>query len=83
MRCIRRGDGYRLKILRKTSQHIHLQSLIGELAQLARALAWHARGHRFESGILHQKEATVVASFYIHILLLNLNTSPVLLSPIP
>ena len=23
------------------------------LAQLARALAWHARGHRFESGILH------------------------------
>ncbi len=26
----------------------------GELAQLARALAWHARGHRFESGILHK-----------------------------
>ncbi len=26
----------------------------GGLAQLARALAWHARGHRFESGILHQ-----------------------------
>ena len=26
----------------------------GELAQLARALAWHARGHRFDSGILHQ-----------------------------
>ena len=25
----------------------------GGLAQLARALAWHARGHRFESGILH------------------------------
>ncbi len=25
----------------------------GELAQLARALAWHARGHRFDSGILH------------------------------
>ena len=25
----------------------------GELAQLARALAWHARGHRFEPGILH------------------------------
>ena len=28
----------------------------GELAQLARALAWHARGHRFDSGILHQKK---------------------------
>ena len=26
----------------------------GELAQLARALAWHARGHRFDSGILHK-----------------------------
>ena len=26
---------------------------IGGLAQLARALAWHARGHRFDSGILH------------------------------
>ena len=27
---------------------------IGGLAQLARALAWHARGQRFESVILHQ-----------------------------
>ena len=26
----------------------------GGLAQLARALAWQARGHRFDSGILHQ-----------------------------
>lgn len=26
---------------------------IGELAHLARALAWQARGDRFESGILH------------------------------
>ena len=26
----------------------------GGLAQLARALAWHARGHRFDSDILHQ-----------------------------
>ena len=25
----------------------------GELAHLARALAWHARGNRFDSGILH------------------------------
>ena len=27
---------------------------LGGLAQLARALAWHARGQRFESVILHQ-----------------------------
>ncbi len=27
----------------------------GGLAQLARALAWHARGHRFDSDILHQE----------------------------
>ena len=26
---------------------------MGGLAQLARALAWHARGHRFDSDILH------------------------------
>src|SRR4026208_2053927 len=26
----------------------------GELAQLARALAWHARGRRFDSDILHK-----------------------------
>ena len=29
------------------------ESIFGGLAQLARALAWHARGHRFESDILH------------------------------
>jgi putative endonuclease len=29
----------------------------GGLAQLARALAWHARGHRFDSGILHRLKA--------------------------
>ena len=29
----------------------------GGLAQLARALAWHARGHEFESRILHQDKA--------------------------
>ena len=27
----------------------------GGLAQLARALAWHARGHRFDSDILHPR----------------------------
>lgn len=43
------------KILCNKLHAIHLQSqqFNGELAQLARALAWHARGHRFESGILH------------------------------
>jgi hypothetical protein len=27
----------------------------GDVAQLARALAWHARGRGFESHLLHQK----------------------------
>ena len=31
--------------------YIHLFN--GGLAQLARALAWHARGHRFDPDILH------------------------------
>ena len=30
-----------------------VRSVSGGLAQLARALAWHARGHRFEPDILH------------------------------
>ncbi len=30
----------------------------GALAQLARALAWHARGHRFDSVMLHKKKPT-------------------------
>ena len=28
--------------------------IYGGLAQLARALAWHARGHRFDPDILHR-----------------------------
>ena len=32
---------------------IAMRYLIGVLAQLVRALAWHARGRRFESAILH------------------------------
>ena len=32
---------------------IYLPPHHGGLAQLARALAWHARGHRFDSDILH------------------------------
>ena len=33
----------------------------GGLAQLARALAWHARGHRFDSDILHENTRWAVA----------------------
>ena len=40
----------------------------GGLAQLARALAWHARGHEFDSRILHQSQERhskgVVLGFY-------------------
>ena len=32
----------------------------GGLAQLARALAWHARGHRFDPDILHHPDLSVV-----------------------
>ena len=39
----------------KTSQHM-LRGLYGGLAQLVRALASHARGHRFESCSLHQEK---------------------------
>ena len=37
-----------------------LQSLktFGGLAQLARALAWHARGHQFDPDILHTAALT-------------------------
>ena len=31
---------------------IYLQSVWG-ISSVGRVLAWHARGHRFESGILH------------------------------
>ena len=34
---------------------IHWDFSIGGLAQLARALAWHARGRRFDPDTLHEK----------------------------
>ncbi len=37
--------------------------LIGGLAHLARALAWHARGGRFESDILHQPKNSPLIDF--------------------
>lgn len=40
----------------------------GELAQLARALAWHARGHRFESGILHKIQPVLYPLLFLRLL---------------
>lgn len=43
-------------ILSSTKQELYLQSHNkGGLAQLARAFAWHAKGHRFDSVNLHQE----------------------------
>jgi putative endonuclease len=38
-------------------------TLQGGLAQLARAFAWHAKGHRFDSGNLHPKSGKCRAFF--------------------
>ncbi len=48
-------DYYRIKTcwFSKNSYFCRPANSYGGLAQLARALAWHARGHRFDSGILH------------------------------
>ena len=45
---------HRASDLYKWQERLDLQQQ-GGLAHLARALAWHARGDQFESGILHQK----------------------------
>ena len=37
----------------------------GALAQLARALAWHARGHRFDSVMLHRKSPLLSGDFFM------------------
>ena len=37
----------------------------GALAQLARALAWHARGHRFDSVMLHKRNPTISVGFFV------------------
>ena len=42
-----------LLALRIENANWQLQIQKGGLAQLARAFAWHARGHRFDSDILH------------------------------
>ena len=43
----------RTVVLQVKSIIFAVQNSYGELAQLARALAWHARGHQFDPGILH------------------------------
>ena len=40
--------------------------IIGGLAHLARALAWQARGGRFESDILHRKQCRFGAAFFVY-----------------
>ena len=37
----------------------------GALAQLARALAWHARGHRFDSVMLHTSKPAEVRRVFL------------------
>ena len=65
--CVTGGYDYRYKAMRFIWKMQHRTTAIfgglkkirifvvqnGGLAQLARALAWHARGHRFDPGILH------------------------------
>ena len=36
----------------------------GALAQLARALAWHARGHRFDSVMLHKQKTSPIGEVF-------------------
>ena len=49
-------------ILKHTLMNLYLQSF-GGLAQLARALAWHARGRRFDPDTLHTKSC--LAGFFL------------------
>ena len=55
-----------------TNYQLHINNytlnITGGLAQLARALAWHARGHRFDPDILHAK-GKVSMKFYLFTLL--------------
>gem|GEM_PF-5319300 len=59
----------------------------GGLAQLARAFAWHARGHRFDSDILHSDQIAQKAIFFMRdVLLLHFilaKVRPVLCGPYP
>ena len=54
-----------------TSNHTHSHTLFWGCVSrwFGRALAWHARGHRFDSGILHQKALYFVGSMVLFFLL--------------
>lgn len=43
---------------------LHIQ---GDVAQLARALAWHARGRGFESHLLHKKSHQLTVGFFLKV----------------
>jgi hypothetical protein len=47
----------------------YICSPFGGLAQLARALPWHGRGHRFDSDILHQPPVCFVQTFLFYLVL--------------
>ena len=54
-----------------TSNHTHSHTLFWGCVSrwFGRALAWHARGHRFDPGILHQKALYFVGSMVLFFLL--------------
>ena len=54
----------RIFILRHRLMKLYLQSF-GGLAQLARALAWHARGRRFDPDTLHNKSLLAKWAFML------------------
>ena len=54
-----------------TPNHTHSHTLLWGCVSrwFGRALAWHARGHRFDPGILHQKALYFVGSMVLFFLL--------------
>ena len=46
-------------------QCLYICNPFGGLAQLARALAWHARGRRFDPDTLHKKNPTYLWDFFL------------------
>jgi hypothetical protein len=50
---------------------IYICNPFGELAQLARALAWHARGQGFDSPVLHNRKRSVTAAFFYYLIASN------------
>ena len=52
----RKKKNFRKNVWRIEKSCIFAAANKGALAQLARALAWHARGHRFDSVMLHKRK---------------------------